>query len=163
MRQIVEGVSALHAAGKLHRDIKPTNVIIHTGGEAKVLDFGLAVDEFALKEARQFDVVGTSAYMAPEQATGRPLSPASDWFAVGVMLYQALCGESPFHGSFRETTDAKLNRAFRLPSEIAEDVDPALRRAHACSAGSRPRRPARSQADSLHALHGDPGRALSAP
>ena len=124
--QIVEGVSALHAAGKLHRDIKPTNVIIHTGGEAKVLDFGLAVDEFALKEARRFDVVGTSAYMAPEQATGRPLSPASDWFAVGVMLYQALCGESPFHGSFRETTDAKLNRAFLRPSEIAEDIDPAL-------------------------------------
>ncbi len=126
MRQIVEGVSALHAAGKLHRDIKPTNVIIHTGGEAKVLDFGLAVDEFALKEARRFDVVGTSAYMAPEQATGRPLSPASDWFAVGVMLYQALCGESPFHGSFRETTDAKLNRAFRRPSEVADDVDPTL-------------------------------------
>jgi eukaryotic-like serine/threonine-protein kinase len=126
MRQIVEGISALHAAGKLHRDIKPTNVIINTGGEAKVLDFGLAVDEFALKEAGRFDVVGTSAYMAPEQATGRPVSPASDWFAVGVMLYQSLCGESPFHGSFRETTDAKLNRAFRRPSEIADDVDPAL-------------------------------------
>jgi serine/threonine protein kinase len=126
MRQIVEGVSALHAAGKLHRDIKPTNVIIHAGGEAKVLDFGLAVDEFALREARKFDVVGTSAYMAPEQATGRLLSPASDWFAVGVMLYQALCGESPFHGSFRETTDAKLNRAFRRPSDVAEDVDPGL-------------------------------------
>jgi eukaryotic-like serine/threonine-protein kinase len=126
MRQIVEGISALHAAGKLHRDIKPTNVIINTGGEAKVLDFGLAVDEFALKEAGRFDVVGTSAYMAPEQATGRPISPASDWFAVGVMLYQALCGESPFHGSFRETTTAKLNRAFRRPSEIADDVDPGL-------------------------------------
>jgi eukaryotic-like serine/threonine-protein kinase len=126
MRQIVEGISALHAAGKLHRDIKPTNVIINTGGEAKVLDFGLAVDEFALKEAGRFDVVGTSAYMAPEQATGRPLSPASDWFALGVMLYQALCGESPFYGSFRETTNAKLNRAFRLPSEIADDVDPSL-------------------------------------
>jgi len=126
MRQIVEGISALHAAGKLHRDIKPTNVIINTGGEAKVLDFGLAIDEFALKEAGRFDVVGTSAYMAPEQATGRPISPASDWFAVGVMLYQALCGESPFHGSFRETTNAKLNRAFRRPSEIADDVDPGL-------------------------------------
>ncbi len=126
MRQIVEGISALHAAGKLHRDIKPTNVIINTGGEAKVLDFGLAADEFALKEAGRFDVVGTSAYMAPEQATGRPVSPASDWFAVGVMLYQTLCGESPFHGSFRETTDAKLSRAFRRPGEIADDVDPSL-------------------------------------
>ena len=126
MRQIVEGVSALHSAGKLHRDIKPTNVIIHSRSEAKVLDFGLAVDEFALKETRKFDVVGTTAYMAPEQATGRPLSPASDWYAVGVMLYQALCGESPFYGSFRETTDAKLARAFRRPSEIANEVDPAL-------------------------------------
>jgi eukaryotic-like serine/threonine-protein kinase len=126
MRQIVEGVSALHAAGKLHRDIKPTNVIINNGGEAKVLDFGLAVDEFALKEAGKFDVVGTSHYMAPEQATGRPISPASDWFALGVMLYQALCGESPFHGSFREATNAKLRRAFRRPSEIADDVDPVL-------------------------------------
>jgi serine/threonine protein kinase len=126
MRQVVEGISALHAAGKLHRDIKPTNVMVTTSGQAKVLDFGLAVDEFALKEAANFDVVGTSAYMAPEQATGKPLSPASDWYSVGVMLYQSLCGESPFHGSFRETTDAKLGRAFRRPSEIADEVDPAL-------------------------------------
>ena len=126
MRQIVDGVSALHTAGKLHRDIKPTNVIIHSDGEAKVLDFGLAVDEFALKQAGKFDIVGTSAYMAPEQATGRSVSPASDWFAVGVMLYQALCGEPPFHGSFREVTNAKLNRSFRRPSEIADDVDPSL-------------------------------------
>lgn len=126
MRQVVEGVSALHAAGKLHRDIKPTNVMVTSGGEAKVLDFGLAADEFELKEAGRFDVVGTSAYMAPEQATGRPVSPASDWYAVGVMLYQVLCGESPFQGSFRQTTDAKLSRAFFRPSAIADEVDPEL-------------------------------------
>ncbi len=125
-RQVVEGIAALHAAGKLHRDIKPTNVMVTISGEAKVLDFGLAVDEFTLQQPGSHPVVGTSTYMAPEQALGRPISPASDWYSVGVMLYQVLCGESPFQGSLRHATDAKLNRNYPKPGEIANRVDPDL-------------------------------------
>ena len=83
MRQIVEGVSALHAAGKLHRDIKPTNVIMTIPEvEAKVLDFGLAADEFALKEVAPSSTSSEPLPIwRPSRPQDEPLSPASDWYS----------------------------------------------------------------------------------
>ncbi len=74
-------MSALHQAGKLHRDLKPSNLLVDASGRVVVLDFGLASDE---RQAAPGDrVEGTPAYMAPEQAAGRPAVAASDWYAVG--------------------------------------------------------------------------------
>jgi eukaryotic-like serine/threonine-protein kinase len=94
------GVNALHSAGLLHRDLKPSNVLLSDVGRVVVLDFGLVR---AIEGASQltFDGagVGTPAYMAPEQCLGETLREASDWYAYGAMLYEAICGDLPFTGT----------------------------------------------------------------
>src|SRR4029079_16637530 len=94
---LARGVQALHDAGKLHRDINSSNVLVTEGGRVVILDFGLISGEPQGRwAAGSFDVLGgTPGYMAPEQA-GEQASTASDWYAVGVMLYEALTGRLPF-------------------------------------------------------------------
>ncbi|MEN9577280.1 MAG: hypothetical protein RJA70_289 [Pseudomonadota bacterium] len=110
LRQVVSAIAALHRSGKLHRDLKPTNVLITQTGRAVVLDFGLA-QELAPRDPglsyQERLVAGTPAYMAPEQAAGRAASTASDWYSLGVMLYQTLCGRLPFSGSAAEVMEQK--------------------------------------------------------
>jgi hypothetical protein len=95
--QLGRGVAAIHAAGSLHRDLKPTNVLVKEDGHVVILDFGLVLD-LSGGSPRQDRIVGTIPYMSPEQMAGEPLTPASDWYAVGVMLYEALTGQRPFSG-----------------------------------------------------------------
>src|SRR6185503_18641288 len=96
-RQLTRGLEAVHHAGKLHRDLKPSNILVTREGRVVLLDFGLAM---ALGFDAGFDgsddVVGTFAYMAPEQAWGAGPAPAADWYSVGVVFYEALAGRLPF-------------------------------------------------------------------
>jgi serine/threonine protein kinase len=127
LRQLAEGVQALHAAGKLHRDIKPSNVLVTGDGRVVLLDFGVAT-EFA-RDKSQFEereVVGTVSYMAPEQALEETPTPACDWYSVGVILFEALVGRRPFEGAALDVISMKNTLDARAPSELVDDVPPDL-------------------------------------
>ena len=93
LAQLARALAAVHRRGLVHRDLKPANVLVDDGGRVVVLDFGLIALAGAASEA-----VGTPAYMAPEQLVGQAVGPAADWYAVGVMLYEALVGQRPYGG-----------------------------------------------------------------
>ncbi len=93
--QLVSGVAALHSAGKLHRDLKPGNVLVDDDDRVVILDFGVVRDLLVAGGYHDLSEAGTPAYMAPEVLMGQKASPASDWYGVGVMLFEALSGALP--------------------------------------------------------------------
>ncbi len=99
--QITRGLMALHEAGKIHRDVKPSNLVVEREERVVLLDFGLVtVRDDALDDSTPDGITGTIAYMAPEQAfSDARLSPAADFYALGGLLYEALTGHVPFQGT----------------------------------------------------------------
>ena len=128
MQQLAQGVFALHQAGKLHRDIKPSNVLVTRDGRVMLCDFGLVADVGPRRQHQTAEktVTGTPAYMSPEQAAHLPLGEASDWYSVGVMLFEALTGQLPFPGLEAEVMAAKQVSEPPPPSALIEGVPPEL-------------------------------------
>ncbi len=126
MLQLAEGVQAIHRAGFLHRDLKPSNVLVEDGGRVVILDFGLVrgIDnEQGVGVTADGAVLGTPLYMSPEQASGEEIGPASDWYTVGEMLYQALTGSPPYAGmGLLALLAAKKEEAPRPPSEVCPGI-----------------------------------------
>jgi len=147
--QIADALAAVHAAGVVHRDVKPENVIVagraadgrdrvaerstaeretseghvadFTPPRAKLFDFGHSKDEDERDLTTSGTVVGTASYMAPETASGATPAPSADLYALGCLLYQALVGRPPFHG--RNVMEVLMSHV-QAPAPDARDVDP---------------------------------------
>ncbi len=126
--QLLEALVAAHGAGVIHRDIKPQNLLLDATGALKVLDFGIAVMQGSSGQLTEAGlVVGTPAYMAPEQLMGEPLTPAADIYAVGVVLYEALGGALPYAAASPMALAAQIVSAQPRPlSELDPALDPRL-------------------------------------
>jgi len=127
IRQIAEGLATLHERGYIHRDLKPSNVMVTRVQRVVILDFGLS-GELTPDDDNGFEpFIGTPTYMAPEQGHRSSGAPASDWYAVGVMLFEALTGRPPFVGSYAEVlirkSQADAPRASQIVGSVPPDLD----------------------------------------
>jgi hypothetical protein len=122
--QTASALHAAHAAGLVHRDIKPGNLLITPDGRVKITDFGIAriADQVPLTATGQ--VMGTVQYLSPEQASGHPASPTTDIYSLGIVAYECLAGRRPFTGESQVAIAmAQINEAPpELPPTVAEPV-----------------------------------------
>jgi uncharacterized protein len=116
-RQCAGGLHAAHEAGVIHRDFKPENVLLEQGGRAVVVDFGVA-GELIEGVTQASAIVGTTAYMSPEQANGQAPSPQTDLYALGLVLHEMLTGEIPLLG--RGPVDTAMLRCFQPPPSVRD-------------------------------------------
>ena len=118
MGDLLAGLQFSHERGVVHRDIKPANLMLTKGGQAKIADFGIArIESSSMTQAGT--VLGTPAYMSPEQFMGQVVDARSDIYSSGVLLYQLLTGERPFEGSMSAIMHKALNTEAPLPSQIS--------------------------------------------
>nr|WP_120492275.1 protein kinase [Corynebacterium lactis] len=115
MRSVLRALSVAHSRGMVHRDVKPENVLISSTGKVKLADFGLVRAAADAKLTSNSVIVGTVAYLSPEQVTGHTITPASDVYSAGILLFELLTGSTPF------TADSSLGVAMK---RLSEDVPP---------------------------------------
>src|SRR5262249_51568392 len=128
IRRVADALAAVHAQGITHRDLKPSNILLDVEGTPYLTDFGLARSEVVEKPLTQEGaVVGTAEYMAPEQAAGKQVGPASDLYSLGLILFRLLTGQLPHAGS---PTSVLLHKQTSAPApaviSVAPDIDPRL-------------------------------------
>jgi serine/threonine-protein kinase len=142
LAQAASGLQAAHAAGLVHRDVKPGNLLVGPSGQVKITDFGIAHAAWSAPITQTGALVGTPAYLAPERVMGGQATPASDLYSLGVVGYQCLTGAVPFEGVPHEVTGAHRHRTLpplpqAVPAGVADLVldltakDPAARPASA--------------------------------
>jgi hypothetical protein len=149
-RGIAAGLSAAHAKGILHRDLKPANVMIDSRGDARIMDFGLALSD----DEDDGTIAGTPAYMAPEQLEGRQATVQSDLYALGLVMYELFTGKRTHNARTLPERVRELSSEITTPSSLVRDLDPAVERIILrCLANDSGQRP-RSARDVILALPG---------
>jgi hypothetical protein len=122
LRQIISGLAEAHAQGVVHRDLKPENILITKDGGVKVMDFGIA-RSIEAEATQTSSIVGTPAYMSPEQAEGKPTDARTDIYALGLILYEIFTGRLPFHA---DTPVGLVHKQIYETPPPARSVDPYL-------------------------------------
>src|SRR3954463_5526328 len=125
LRQTASALAAAHAAGVVHRDVKPGNVLVGNDGTVKIADFGIAWSASSVPLTGTGQVVGTAHYLSPEQAEGAKASPASDVYALGTVAYECLTGRRPFEGE--NSVQIALKQIREQPLPLPDDIPPAIR------------------------------------
>ncbi|MGF1510907.1 MAG: protein kinase [Myxococcota bacterium] len=116
-RDVAAALGAVHEAGIVHRDVKPTNVMVDKSAQVRLTDFGVA--RLVSDDSQAGMMVGTMKYMAPEQARGKDADTRADIFSLGAMLYEMLAGQAPYGG----TLDALIRRVNKPPPELPPELD----------------------------------------
>ncbi|MHA6624236.1 serine/threonine-protein kinase [Pseudonocardia sichuanensis] len=116
--QLAEALAHVHSAGIVHRDVKPANVLLGDGGRPRLADFGISRTLDATTATANGCVVGTAAYLAPEQVRGELVGPATDIYALGLVLLEALTGRREFPGMAVESATARLYRSPAVPDGL---------------------------------------------
>ncbi|HVF14240.1 MAG TPA: serine/threonine-protein kinase [Acidimicrobiales bacterium] len=130
-RQVLGALEAAHGVGMVHRDVKPGNILLTREGSAKIADFGIAKSlDVSADLTGTGQVIGTPAYLAPEQLAGDGASPVSDLYSLGVVLYEALTGRKPYEGDNALASARAIVAGDHEPlAHVRPDLDPGLVRA----------------------------------
>lgn len=151
--QVAQALSVAHAANIIHRDIKPQNIMIQPDGNIKVMDFGIArAGDAGLSQTST--VLGTAHYVSPEQAQGKELTPASDIYSLGIVLYESITGKLPFDGTDAVSVAVKqVNEIPDPPSAHNPNIDPTLEAIIMKAMEKDPERRFQSASEMRHALN----------
>ena len=135
---LADALAHVHANGVVHRDVKPGNVLLDGDGRAQLTDFGIARLVDATRVTATGLVVGTAAYMAPEQVRGEVVGPPADIYALGLVLLEAVTGRREFEGGALESAIARLHRSPVVPASVPEPLASMVRRMTATDPADRP-------------------------
>jgi serine/threonine-protein kinase len=125
VRQILDGIGHAHAEGVVHRDVKPSNILLNSDGRIKISDFGIArLDSSSLTQVG--DVLGTPYYMAPEQFLGVEVNALADLYAIGVIAYELLAGKKPFEGNAASVMQQAFNERPADPTRLNARLSPLM-------------------------------------
>src|SRR6266851_2352022 len=125
--QLCSALEAAHAEGLVHRDIKPQNILRRPDGQVKLADFGIARSITGTQHTEIGTVLGTAAYLSPEQARGEPVTAAADIYSLGIVLYELLTGKTPFSAdTLPELLLKREQAAVPPPSDLVADIPPGL-------------------------------------
>jgi eukaryotic-like serine/threonine-protein kinase len=137
--QAADGLAAAHAAGLVHRHIKPGNLLLAPPGQVKITDFGIAYAAGSAPITRTGMLIGTPAYVAPERVTGGGAAPASDLYSLGIVAYECLAGTLPFSGTAMEVALSHQMRALPpLPAAVPAEVSALVAELTAKDPAARP-------------------------
>ncbi|HXZ05246.1 MAG TPA: serine/threonine-protein kinase, partial [Ktedonobacteraceae bacterium] len=125
VKQVSDALQYAHYEKLIHRDVKPENMLLDRNNQIMLSDFGLAIASYSSSQESPRDVSGTIAYMAPEQTRGKP-RPASDQYALGVVVYEWLCGTRPFNGSYQEIAVQQVLNPPQALHEHEPTISPVL-------------------------------------